>query len=612
MCVGGRYDCGPVDLQITTPEQVLIDPKSDGIGTARRVMVLLLCIVGVQVWLIFGHGLWGSNLQIKAMAAALIIAMLPPVWRPVAWVLDRVRHPTDRQRFRTAAGVGVFALGFLLLMARLQDRQWIPRMHDEFSYLIQARMLSHFRLWMPALPLPEFFDSFHIFVTPVYASKYPPGTALALVPALWLGLPAATSCLVAASLAVAMLYRVTAEMVDGVAGLLAAVLLLSLSWFRALSLMIMPQAIFLAVVGVMLWAYLRWRRRLAWGWLLAIGAAAGWLAILRPMEAVCWTVPLGLAVALDLKHAPWRRWAGATLLLLAGAIPFLSLQLVANIGITDHWYEMPWVAYAQRDIPYEGLGFHQIDPARRPMSALPQKQQYYDLVNVPAQRAHRLDRVWSDFIQTRDVLLAHATLPNALLLILLPVSILELSRRRWVVVLPLLLFLVCFSAYYFFFEWYCLALAPAVVVGVAAGFHAICQTWPKRRWLAVVLIAPLLAAAIAALPRAVHEKADEPMQLIDQESINAALNRSVQSPAVVLFRFQKGVSLDAEPVYNINTPWPDDAPIVRAHDRGERNVDLYRYYARRQPLRNIYRFNLGDRSLQFLGTAAGLGHFSDR
>lgn len=573
---------------------------------ARRVIVVLLLVVGVQMWLILGHGLWGSNLQVLAMGVAAVIGVLPPVWRPVGWALDKVRLPTDRQRFWTAAGVGVFAFGFLWLMGLLQHRAMIPRMHDEFSYLLQARMMSHFRLWMPGLALPDFFDSFHIFVTPVYASKYPPGTALAMVPALWLGLPAAVSCLIAASLATAMLYRVVTELADGVAGLLAGALLLSLSWFRASSLMLMPQAIFLAVAGVMVWAYLRWRGRPGWGWVVVIGAAGGWLAILRPLEAICWTLPMGVAMAMDLGRARLGRWVFMAVLLPAGAAPFLALQLAANIGITGHWYRTPWGAYADRDIPYEGLGFHTIDPARRPESKLSQKQMYYDLVNVPAQRAHRPEKVWSDFLEIRDVTLANATLPSAMMLILLPAGLLELSRRRWVMLLPVVLFVAFFSTYYFFFDWYCVAVAPGVLLGVVLGLHAIRRSWPGRRWVEVMVVCILLAGAMVVIPRAVRERQDEPMRLIDQESINQTLADKVQVPAIVLFRFEKGANPDAEPVYNTDTLDPDKAWIIRAHDLGERNIELYRYYARQEPQRRIYRFNLREGSLEYLGTAAEL------
>jgi hypothetical protein len=37
--------------------------------------------------------------------------------------------------------------------------------------------------------------------------------------------------------------------------------------------------------------------------------------------------------------------------------------------------------------------------------------------------------------------------------------------------------------------------------------------------------------------------------------------------------------------------WPDDAPIIRAHDLGHANRQLYAYYAQRQPNRMVYHFD---------------------
>jgi hypothetical protein len=52
--------------------------------------------------------------------------------------------------------------------------------------------------------------------------------------------------------------------------------------------------------------------------------------------------------------------------------------------------------------------------------------------------------------------------------------------------------------------------------------------------------------------------------------------------------------------------YPDDAAIIRAHDRGEENARLYAYYAQRQPQRIVYLYDLGDDSLTELGNVVDL------
>src|SRR5260370_27915271 len=96
---------------------------------------------------------------------------------------------------------------------------------------IQARMLAHGRLWMPAHPLPQFFETFHIFVTPLYAPMQFPGTSLLYVPAVWLALPYSITPLLIAGATLGLIYRIIGEIIDGVAGLLAAVILLGMLGF---------------------------------------------------------------------------------------------------------------------------------------------------------------------------------------------------------------------------------------------------------------------------------------------------------------------------------------------------------------------------------------------
>jgi hypothetical protein len=78
----------------------------------------------------------------------------------------------------------------------------VPRVHDEFSYLLMSDTLASGHVSNPTPPLPEFFDTFHVLVHPVYASKYFPGQGLFLAigqrltghPAAGLWLSSALAC----------------------------------------------------------------------------------------------------------------------------------------------------------------------------------------------------------------------------------------------------------------------------------------------------------------------------------------------------------------------------------------------------------------------------------
>jgi hypothetical protein len=78
----------------------------------------------------------------------------------------------------------------------------VPRIHDEFSYELMSNTLASGHVSNPSPPLPEFFDTFHVLVRPVYASKYFPAQGLFLAmgeklaghPAVGLWLSSALAC----------------------------------------------------------------------------------------------------------------------------------------------------------------------------------------------------------------------------------------------------------------------------------------------------------------------------------------------------------------------------------------------------------------------------------
>jgi hypothetical protein len=439
-----------------------------------------------------------------------------------------------------------------------------------------------------------------LIVRPVYASLYFPGTAMLYVPGIWLHLPPWVTTLAVAGIMIFLLHRVVSELINPPSAWLAVLLMVCCQMFRTLSVMTESQFPLLMFVLLATLSWLRWGStgQLRWGILL--GVSLGFAAITRPLDTLCYALPIGIAVVLQLRKDPKRMPVIAAIAL--SAIPFLCIQIIANHGITGDWLETPFRFYADTDYPGTAFGFHAFDPAVRPVSSLPQKQQLYVDRILPMIQQHQPQYLPRILIQRLRLTASLATAsPFPLLAILLPVA---LANRSRALLSPIFLFVGLYAFYVFFFPHYTIVAAPAIIIGILIGAGELSAVNPKLCTAVYLFIA---ATAIAALPQLDPTMQDE---LFDAPLIHSADLKlaALSEPSVVLFKYNPARNPDEEPVYNADVAWPDDARIIRAHDLGERNSEIFRYYADRQSQRRFYRFDEKDYSLAYLGTARELAY----
>ena len=602
------------------------DPSAPALKPLALVITLA---IGVVLVLLAGNDM--NPLRWLVVVSALGLSVVPFVNGGIAKLLEKMRDPSPRGRQMVAIGAGAIAALYLWVTATIQNRSFVPRMQDECSYIISTQILAHGHLWMQQHPMADFFESFFVIVKPVYCSIYFPGTAMFFVPAVWLGWQMWILPLVMSGGIVAMLYRVIAELIDGVAGILAVFWIIALSPFRTFSVMVMSHLPMLFLGLLMVWAWLHWRRGRKFYWALLIGVFSGWAAITRPADAVAYAIPIGIAMLVNLWKQRREQIVPTAIALVIGAAPFLMLQVVFNHGVTGRWTESPYTYSLNIDQPGSAFGFHHFDPKAKPASQLLEKQDYYTWCKTMLEQ-HQFPRVikrW--FYRNNDrgglnnayfTIIADNTMPGRLMLLLLPVGVVAIfvgEKKRWVLagVLAMFCFVYFFNPY--FLEHYPLVVSPAIMLIVLAGARRLVAGRFSRQ-LGVPVTLAILALSLTSLyefkqmtePKEGEVLTDGMMEAPSPIAlVNAQIPADIPPNAVVLFGPRRA-SFFEEPVYNVDVADIDKAPIIRAHDLGPRDAEIIRYYAQRQPERMFYICDARAVIIDRLGTAKELAAKLDR
>jgi hypothetical protein len=281
---------------------------------------------------------FGAGDYLELLLAAMLLAAL--VW----W--KRAAPYADRLAQRAVWSMTLLALLPVALRLALLGHHPVPSpdVYDEFSHLLVADTLRHFRLANPIHPLHQFFETFFVLQTPSYSSIYPLGQGLimaigrTLFGTPWAGVILATSAFCAFCYWMLRGWTTPGWALAG--GLLAVMEFGPLSqWMNGYWGGSLAAAAGCLVFGALPRLQKENRRRSAI--LLGLGLAIHLLT--RPYE----TLFLGLAVLLFFvpslgKPAEWRRLGRLAAIAAIAMTPAILLTLVQNHAVTGSWTTFPY------------------------------------------------------------------------------------------------------------------------------------------------------------------------------------------------------------------------------------------------------------------------------
>jgi hypothetical protein len=514
----------------------------------------------------------------------------------VAVVFAALARPSSMDAMRWLARRPLWCMAFLALLPiglrlALLPQYPIPspNVSDDFSYLLLADTLRHFRLANPVHPLHPFFETFFVLQQPACASIFPLGQGLILALGWtlfghpWAGVALSTGALCA--LCYWMLLAWTTPQWALAGGLLAVAEFGPLSqWMNSYWGGAGAACAGCLVFGAL--ARLLCGSRAKGAAVLGLGIGLSWLC--RPYE----TIFLILSVALFLLPA-WRSMARPALRVAAFALPAFALSLAQNRAVTGSWTTMPYrLSQYQYGVPTTFT----VQPLPAPHRSLTREQQLDYEVQSEAHGpgAETFTRYWQRWAGRIGFYRFFFLGP---LYLAIPVFLTRLRDYRFArVAATMLLFSLGTTFYPFFYTHYIAAISCLFILTGVAGLERLSQ-WEIRGIAAgreAARVLGLLCAAHFLFWYGVRASRDEGLYaaLTPFESVDAinrgdpegriAIRRRLEAaagPQLVFVRYGPR-HLFQEWVHNAAVI--DGERIVWARDLGpEENQKLLRYYPAR-------------------------------
>ncbi|MGO9262249.1 MAG: hypothetical protein ACLQU1_39020 [Bryobacteraceae bacterium] len=282
---------------------------------------------------------FGASDFLELAVAALLVAL----------VLGRAAIEPAALRIAQRTGWSMLLLGGLAAALRLALLPHFPvptpAGADDFSYLLLADTLAHFRLANPVHPMHQFFETNFVLQAPSYSSIYPLGPALALaLGQIAFGSPWAGILLSAAAVSALCYWMLRGWTTPGwslAGGLLAVCMFGPLSswmntyWGGAVS----------AIAGCLVFGSLpRLRDHGRTRDAILLGAGLGLQMLSRPYESLFLDLSVALFLLPLLRPAEERRKLARMAKPAALAVvPALALILLHNHAVTGSWTTLPYM-----------------------------------------------------------------------------------------------------------------------------------------------------------------------------------------------------------------------------------------------------------------------------
>ncbi len=287
--------------------------------------------------------------------------------------------------------------------------------HDEAAYLLQAKIYASGRWSAPGLPLPEFFEQYHVFVTPILTPKYPPGHAFVLIPGLWLGLPGLMPVLLL-GLCGALIFATARRFANAWVALITWLL-----WMTAPGIMDFEPGYLSETSTSALWmlgwyALLRWTDDEQPKWLAWIAFSIGLGFLSRPVTMVIFAIPVAVVVLRRVaKRDAWKELQVP----FGIGFAFIAIWMLWCARTTGSPFAAPYGFYSRVYFPDDVMGFGLTgQKPLRPLNAdMALFNEYvkilhkdYTLATLPLNLRERIIAIAANMWATRAMLLPLAAL----------------------------------------------------------------------------------------------------------------------------------------------------------------------------------------------------------